>query len=53
MAAPEALIHDVDGDTTVSAVRTGGELAITVDGSIGVRAVTFAKVEGAGSPSGC
>ena len=44
-------IHDVNGDTTVTAERVGDTFAVTVAGPAPVRRVEFAPVAGATAPS--
>jgi len=45
------VIRDVNGDTTVTAVRDGDTLHVTVDGPVVVRRVAFATVTGAPPPA--
>jgi alpha-D-xyloside xylohydrolase len=47
----EAHIRDVNGDTTVSAVRTGDQLTVTVNGPAAISSIGFAPVEGAQPPA--
>lgn len=47
----QAAIRDVDGDTAVTAVRTGDTLVVTVDRPDRVAAVAFAQVDGAEPPA--
>jgi alpha-D-xyloside xylohydrolase len=44
------VIRDTDGDTTVSAVRSGDRFEVTVDGPKPVRRIAFAAVDGATLP---
>jgi alpha-D-xyloside xylohydrolase len=44
-------IHDVDGDSLVTATRAGDEFTVTVEGPAPVRAVEFPTVAGATAPS--
>lgn len=45
------VIHDVDGDTTVSAARDGDAFSVAVDGPAPVRRVEFPPVAGAVPPA--
>jgi alpha-D-xyloside xylohydrolase len=47
----QARILDVDGDTTITAVRTSGTLAVTAEGPCRVGAIAFAEVDGAEPPT--
>lgn len=44
-------IHDVDGDTLVTAVRDGDSLRVSVDGPAAVRRVEFPPVDGFPAPT--
>lgn len=48
--AGQAVIRDVDGDTTITAVRAGDRLAVTAHGPADICAVAFAPVAGAKPP---
>jgi alpha-D-xyloside xylohydrolase len=50
-ASASVTLSDVDGDTRVSAVRTGDTFAVTVDGPAGVTRVEFPAVEDATAPT--
>lgn len=50
-ATAETCIRDVDGDTTVRAVRAGDVLTVTVDGPNRVKAIAFPDVLGVQAPS--
>ncbi|ROT31120.1 TIM-barrel domain-containing protein [Micromonospora sp. HM5-17] len=47
----EVTIHDVDGDTTVRACRSGDEFRVEVDGPLSIDGVAFARVSGARLPA--
>jgi alpha-D-xyloside xylohydrolase len=51
VTSTRTVIHDVDGDSVVTAVRDGGQLAVTVDGPARVRRVELRPVHGAVVPA--
>jgi alpha-D-xyloside xylohydrolase len=50
-ASARATLSDVDGDSEVSAVRTGENFAVVVDGPARVTRVEFPAVDGASAPT--
>jgi alpha-D-xyloside xylohydrolase len=46
-----AVVSDVDGDTSLRAVRRGDVFEVTVDGPLAISTVDFAPVPGASTPS--